>query len=71
MDALEADVENGMRTSAAAHGVTPAQRYVVRDPKTGEKTDARIWDAMLDGDTRAQWDALYAYLRTLQNSSNP
>lgn len=23
-----------------------------RDPKTGQKTDARIWDAMLNGDTK-------------------
>lgn len=26
------------------------------DPKTGKKVDARLWDGMLDGDTRNQFD---------------
>lgn len=47
---------------------------VVPGTKMPKFTDAagRTLNAdVLDGDTRAQWDALYAYLRTLQTPPNP
>jgi cytochrome c1 len=40
-------------------------------PKFTDTAGRTLNADVLDGDTRAQWDALYAYLRTLQNSSNP
>ena len=29
-----------------------------RDPKTGRKTDSRIWDAMLNGDKEKGFDGM-------------